>query len=277
VDDPRTFGKVAAANALSDVYAMGARPLACLNLVAFPQGRLADSVLHEIVLGAAEMVVEAGAVIAGGHTIRDDEPKFGLSVTGLVHPSRIWRNTGARPGDALVLTKPIGSGVLLNANLEGAVSAAALCSCLRSMSTLNRTSAEVAAEMEIHSATDVTGFGLAGHVLEMARPQGLHVRLERKSIPCFPEALELYGRGFTTGSNGPNRALVAGHLLVADEIAQPWMELLVDPQTNGGLLFALEGTSAPRLVDHLHAAGVEDARIVGSVLDAGGEARIEIV
>ena len=276
VDDARVFGAVAAANALSDVYAMGGRPLVCLNLVAFPQGRIDDTVLHEMMLGAADKVVEAGAVIAGGHTIRDEEPKFGLSVTGIVHPSRIWRNTGARPGDALVLTKPIGSGVILNANLEGAVSEAALGVCLRSMMRLNRTSAEVALSMEIHSATDVTGFGLLGHLLEMARPDGLQVRLDRRSIPRFPEALELYQSGFSTGSNEPNRALVSVFLRGATEVPRPWMELMVDPQTSGGLLFALAEDQAAQLVDGLHNAGVEDACIIGTVVDASGEAAIEI-
>ncbi|MDP4858414.1 MAG: selenide, water dikinase SelD, partial [Desulfobacterales bacterium] len=169
VNDPYVFGQIAAANALSDVYAMGGRPITCLNLAGFPSKKLGLDVLNQIVAGGLSKITEAGAVLAGGHTTEDEEPKYGLAVTGIVHPLRFWSNAGARPGDALVLTKPLGSGVLFNANLKGWVSTEALTECLTVITQLNRTAAEIMQGFEIHAATDITGFGLSGHAFEMAR------------------------------------------------------------------------------------------------------------
>jgi len=166
VNDPYIYGQIAAANAISDVYAMGGQPIACLNLVSFPSKKLPPEVLHKIVAGALSKITEAGAVLAGGHSVEDDEPKFGLSVTGIVHPDKFWTNQGAQPGDVLILTKPVGSGVLFNANLKKWVSKEAMDACLSILITLNRTAAEVMAGFDIHAATDVTGFGLAGHGLK---------------------------------------------------------------------------------------------------------------
>jgi len=168
VNDPYQFGQIAAANAISDVYAMGGKPITCINLAAFPSKKLGPEILQGIVAGALSKITESGAVLAGGHTIEDDEPKFGLAVTGIVHPKKYWSNAGAKPGDVLILTKPIGSGVLFNANLKGWVSEGALNECISTISTLNKTAAEIFSNFEIHAVKDITGFGLAGHGFERA-------------------------------------------------------------------------------------------------------------
>ena len=263
VDDPFTFGQIGAANSLSDVYAMGGRPVACLNLIGFPEEDLGPEVLHGIVEGALSKITEAGAVLAGGHTTNDDEPKFGLSVTGVVHPDRYWRNAGARPGDALILTKPIGSGVIFNANLRNALPAAALNRTLAVLTELNRTAAETLARFDVHAATDITGFGLAGHALEMAKGSGVTLEIDVDSVPVLPEALEMYERGITTGANAENRAQVGEAALYEKELPGKQGEILVDPQTSGGLFAAVPEAQAGAAVVALHEAGVEASCIVG--------------
>ena len=263
VDDPFTFGQIGAANSLSDVYAMGGRPVACLNLIGFPEEDLGPEVLHGIVEGALSKITEAGAVLAGGHTTNDDEPKFGLSVTGVVHPDRYWRNAGARPGDALILTKPIGSGVIFNANLRNALPAAALNRTLAVLTELNRTAAETLARFDVHAATDITGFGLAGHALEMAKGSGVTLEIDVDSVPTLPEALEMYERGITTGANAENRAQVGEAALYEKELPGKQGEILVDPQTSGGLFAAVPEAQAVAAVEALHEAGVEASCIVG--------------
>jgi selenide,water dikinase len=208
VNDPFVFGQVAAANALSDVYAMGGRPVTCLNLVGFPSKKLEQDVLNQIVAGGLSKITEAGAVLAGGHTIDDDEPKFGLAVTGVVHPEKYWTNSGAQPGDRLILTKPIGSGVIFNANLKNWVSAAALSECLAIITELNKTAAEILQQFNVHAATDITGFGLAGHAYEMAAASGVCLQLEIDRVPIMDEALAMYERGMSTGVNRSIRQLV---------------------------------------------------------------------
>ncbi len=267
-DDPETFGRIAAANAISDVYAMGGRPVTCVNLVAFPSKKLPASTLAGIIRGAQEKIREAGAVLAGGHSVEDPEPKFGLAVTGLVHPEKVWTNAGARPGDSLVLTKPVGSGVLLNANLKGWVSEPDMAACIASLETLNRRAAEVAAGFPVHAATDITGFGVAGHVLEMARGAGRVFRLRHDALPVLSGALATYRRGMTTGSNASNEELVGPHLRFHRELDAAERSLYFDPQTNGGLLFALAADQAEALLDALRRAGLEAAAIIGSVLEA---------
>jgi selenide,water dikinase len=269
VDDPYLFGQIAAANALSDVYAMGGKPLLCLNLAGFPSAKLEIEVLHKILAGAASKVIEAGALVVGGHTTEDDEPKFGLAVTGLVHPDRVWTNAGARPGDRLILTKPIGSGVLFNAQRKGWVSEGAMARCLEVITTLNQAAAQAASGFTVHAATDITGFGLAGHALEMAQGSGVTVVLEEARIPTLPEALAMYQRGMTTGVNGVNGDLVAGKIRYASEAPAAQRELLIDPQTSGGLLLVVPEAEATGLLDALHGAGVEDAVLVGRVEATG--------
>ena len=267
VDDPFTFGRIGAANSLSDVYAMGGRPVACLNLIGFPEEDLGPEVLHGIVEGALSKITEAGAVLAGGHTTNDDEPKFGLSVTGVVHPDRYWRNAGARPGDALILTKPIGSGVIFNANLKGLLSREALERTLAVLTELNKTAAETLARFDVHAATDVTGFGLAGHALEMARGSGVTLEIDVDSVPILPEALEMYEAGVTTGANAGNRGQVGEAALYEKELPGRKGEILVDPQTSGGLFAAVPEAQAGAAVGALHEAGVEAACIVGGAVD----------
>jgi len=264
-DDPETFGRIAAANALSDVYAMGGRPVTCVNLVAFPSKKLPASILAGIIRGAREKIVEAGAVLAGGHTVEDPEPKFGLAITGLVHPDEVWTNSGARPGDVLVLTKPLGSGVILNANLKGWVSEADLAACLTVLETLNRRAAEIARAFEIHAATDVTGFGLAGHALEMARGAGCRFRLVHENLPVLSGARAMYERGMSTGANDTNEALARPHLRFTRALDKTERDLYFDPQTNGGLLFALPQAEGESLVSALRSGGVAEATIIGGV------------
>ncbi|MCB2170810.1 MAG: selenide, water dikinase SelD, partial [Deltaproteobacteria bacterium] len=259
-------GQIAAANAISDVYAMGGRPITCLNLVAFPSGKLAPEVLHRIVGGAVDKITEAGAVLIGGHTIEDDEPKFGLAVNGIVHPDRLWTNAGARPGDVLVLTKPIGSGVLFNANIKNWVSEQALADCITHLTTLNRVACETMQRFDIHAVTDVTGFGLAGHSYEVARASGVLLTITMDRLPVMREALEMYRRGVNTGVNPHNRRMVADFLQMAGDWPTWHQEILYDPQTSGGLLAAVAPEEADALVDALHAAGIEHACRIGEVM-----------
>jgi selenide,water dikinase len=265
VNDPFVFGQVAAANALSDVYAMGGRPVTCLNLVGFPSKKLEPDVLNQIVAGGLSKITEAGAVLAGGHTIDDDEPKYGLAVTGVVHPGKYWTNSGAQPGDRLILTKPIGSGVIFNANLKNWVSAAALAECLAIITELNKTAAEILERFDVHAATDITGFGLAGHAYEMAAASGVCLQLEIDRVPIMDEALAMYERGMSTGVNRSIRQLVETHMRF-DRDLPPWhREIIMDPQTNGGLLVAVGESRATELIEALQKAGVSAASIVGRV------------
>ena len=265
VDDPEIFGEIAAANAISDVYAMGGVPLTCLNLVCFPSKKLSPDVLQGIIRGALKKIRESGAVMAGGHTVDDEEPKFGLAVTGLVHPDKVWRNGGALPGDKLILTKPIGSGVLLNANLKKLVSKSALDKCLDSMRELNASAARVLSEFSVHAATDVTGFGLAGHGLEMARASGFTLEIEFDRLPILDEAALMYKKGITTGSNATNRKAAGDQIEFADSLDKTSAELMFDPQTSGGLLVAVHPDQCETALTALHKAGVSSARCIGQV------------
>lgn len=267
VNDPYVFGQIAAANAISDIYAMGGRPITCLNLICFPPDKLAPEVLQQMVAGALNKITEAGAVLAGGHTVEDDEPKFGLAVTGTVHPEKYWANSGARVGDVLILTKPIGSGVLFNANIKKWVSKRALEECLAILTTLNKTAATVMADFEIHAATDVTGFGLAGHGFEMAMGSDVCLQIRIKDIPLMREALEMYKKGMSTGLNAHNRQLVEKNTRFSNETAQWYRELVYDPQTSGGLLAALPESQGRDLLQALKDAGQTGSQIIGRVTD----------
>ena len=264
VNDPFVFGQIAAANALGDVYAMGGRPITCLNLVGFPAKKLEPEVLHRIIAGGLSKITEAGAVLAGGHTIDDDEPKYGLAVTGVVHPDKFWTNSGVQPGDVLILTKPIGSGVIFNANLKKWVSADALNECLTIITELNQKAAEIFKQFDIHSVTDVTGFGLAGHAYEMATASGVCLELNLDDIPIMKEALEMYERGVSTGVNRMIRQLVESNMHFERDLPQWHREIIMDPQTSGGLLAAVSEDHAAPLIEALQNAGVLAARIIGS-------------
>lgn len=265
VDDPYLFGQIAAANAISDVYAMGGRPLTCLNLAMFPSKKLEMEVLHQIVAGALSKVTESGAVLAGGHTIEDDEPKFGLAVTGIVHPRNYWGNRGAKAGDALILTKPIGSGVLFNGSIKGRVSEEAMKECITILTQLNRKAAETAADFEVHAATDITGFGLAGHAYEMAKGSQVAIEFSMERIPVMREALKMYEMGVTTGVNAYNRDLVAGAIRFEKGLPQWRREIVYDPQTSGGLLIAVPQSQGDALVKALRTQGNQWSSMVGRV------------
>ena len=265
VDDPYLFGQIAAANSLSDIYAMGGKPLSCLNIAGFPADKLDSEILTGIISGALQKITEAGAVLLGGHTTDNDEPIFGLTVTGMVHPENIWRNSGAQPGDQLILTKALGSGVLFNANLKNLVSAKALGECLDSLIVLNKTAAEVFTDFEIHAATDITGFGFAGHALEMLSGPDLSFNITLDAIPIMNEAREMYERGVTTGVNQTNRTLVENNWNFAEGISVTQQELMLDPQTSGGLLVAVPEAQTSTILKALHNAGVTSSAQIGSV------------
>jgi len=277
VDDPTWFGRIAAANALSDVYAMGGRPVLALNLVMFPAAELGAEVLGEVLRGGLEKIAEAGAALAGGHSVEDQEPKYGLAVTGVVHPERIWTNCGARPGDALVLTKPLGTGVLFNACRSGKLSSSELLPLLPEIAELNRRAAEVASAFEVHAATDVTGFGLAGHALEVARGSRVRLAFDFSALPVYPLALEMYRRGQSTGANRPNRALAAGALEVGERLTAEEHELLFDPQNSGGLLLSVPAPQADDLTAALRSEGISAATRVAEVSeDPTGLGRLSV-
>ena len=265
VDDPYLFGQIAAANSISDIYAMGGKPLTCLNLVGFPADKLGPEILHGIVEGALSKITESGAVLAGGHTTDDEEPKFGLSVTGIVHPQKYWRNVGAKPGDVLILTKPIGSGVIFNANLKNWVSEQALEECIQTITTLNKQAAAIMADFDIHAVTDITGFGLGGHALEMAEGSGVTLEIRTDDVPIMREALEMYQKGMRTGVNPANRALIEESTHFEKSLPAWHEEIFVDPQTSGGLLMSLPASQSESLLEALRNSGVTKAQIVGNV------------
>jgi selenide,water dikinase len=268
VDDPVWFGRIGAANALSDIYAMGGRPVTALNLVMFPIKKLGTEVLRQILLGAHEKVSEAGASLAGGHSVDDDEPKYGLAVTGVVAPDRILTNCGVRPGDVLVLTKRLGTGVLFNACRSKRLPAAELEALLPEVAALNRTALEVALPFEIHACTDITGFGILGHALEMARGSSVRIDLDFAALPFYPDALSMYRKGETTGSNKANRQLVESELRLLAALSSAEQELLFDPQTSGGLLLSLPPEQGEQLAAQLRAVGVAHAAIVGRAVES---------
>ncbi len=275
VDDPRAFGAIAAANALSDIYAMGARPLFALNIVGFPVNRLPIRVLQEILQGAADKAAEAGIPIVGGHSVEDSEPKFGWAVTGVVHPDRILTNRGARPGDALILTKPIGLGILSTAAKRGAASPAAIARGIGVMSALNRAAAEAMAGARVHACTDVTGFGLIGHLLEMTSSSGVDAEVWAGAVPVLEEARELAQAGLIPGGTRDNLEHCSPHLDWDPEIPEVERLLLCDAQTSGGLLIIVNEEDAPDLLRGLQAAGVEVAARIGG-LSQPGTGRIRV-
>lgn len=268
VDDPYWFGQIAAANSLSDIYAMGGKPLIALSLVMFPSKVLDKGVLREILRGGNDKVIEAGASMAGGHSVDDNEPKYGLAVTGTVRPDRILTNSGARDGDALVLTKPLGTGTLFNACRAKKLPFGELELLLPQVAALNGKSLEVALHFDVHACTDITGFGIVGHSWEMAAGSGMEINLSYRDLPFYPHALDMYRKGVTTGSNKPNRRLSEGHLEIVAAISRDEEELLFDPQTSGGLLLAVEEARAGDLINALRDAGVRSAVKIGNVAGA---------
>jgi selenide,water dikinase len=274
VDDPYQFGLIAAANALSDVYAMGGRPLCAMNIVTFPAGKMSIDVLRETLRGGLDKLREAGVALVGGHSVTDPELKYGLSVTGVVHPDRIWTNAGARAGDRLVLTKPLGTGIVNTAIKAGEASAAAVDEVVASMVRLNRDAASVAARFYVRACTDVTGFGLVGHTDEMIRGTGLGARIDAAALPSFEEAHKHAAMGFLPGGLSRNRDHWQETLHVAAGVAPFAVDLVCDPQTSGGLLIAIGAEEADALVAALRDADVPAVAIGVFVTDP--KERIEL-
>ena len=269
VDTPYEFGAIAAANALSDVYAMGGNPILAINLVAFPDN-LELGILQEILRGGAEKVREAGAVIAGGHSISDPEPKYGLSVTGTVAVDRVIRKSGAQPGDKLILSKPLGTGVITTALKRGVASAEFVDSAVASMSRLNQIAARLAQKYDVRAMTDITGFGLAGHGHEMARLSKVAFRLDFQAIHWLPGAIKYAKQGIFPGGTDRNRECFSTWLQIEATPASYVESLLYDPQTSGGLLMAVAENRADDLLSDMTSKG-ENAAIVGSVVEGAGE------
>ena len=268
VDDPYWFGRIAAANALSDIWAMGARPLFALNLVCFPAKTLPLEILAEILRGGAEAAAKAGAPILGGHSIDDPEPKYGLAVTGVVHPDRILRNVGARPGDQLLLTKPLGSGILTTAIKRGILPEPETDRVTALMAELNRAAGEVlAASGAVHALTDVTGYGLLGHAWEVAEGSRALLRFRAADVPLLPGVRDLATKGVVPGGSKANLEWVRPHVRFAAAVDPAWQQVLADAQTNGGLLAAVDPELTPRVLTLLHDVGVPAAH-VGEVAPA---------
>ncbi len=269
VDDPYWFGQISAANSISDVYSMGGKPLTALNVVMFPSKHLDMGVLRDILRGGHDKVVEAGACLVGGHTVDDEEPKYGLSVSGTVHPDRIITNAGAVPGDALILTKPLGTGVLFNAVRSGKLPYNEIeREILPTIAALNGSAMAAALKFDLHACTDITGFGILGHLLEVAHGCNARVVIRYKALPFYPGALDMYKKGETTGSNLPNRAMVARHNLeMRVKLSKAEENLLYDPQTSGGLLLSLPATQADDLIAALNKAGASVAVRIGDLVD----------
>jgi selenide,water dikinase len=266
VDDPRTFGCIAATNALNDVFAMGGRPLLALSVTAFPE-ELPTEVLGEVLAGAAEATRDAGAILAGGHTIRDDEPKYGLAVVGTVHPEGVWRKSGARPGDVVLLTKPLGTGLVLQAVRDGRAPDGALDAAIAAMTELNRDAADTLRSFTPNAVTDVTGFGLLGHAHETAERSGVHIALDVESLPALPGALELAAAGVRTGGDRRNREFAGPH--VSSDAPDELEALAYDPQTAGGLLVTLPSDKRVVLEATFAAAGLP-LYAIGRVEDGHG-------
>ena len=263
VDDPYVFGQIAAANALSDVYAMGGDPITALNIVGFPKGQMDVAILTDILRGGIERATEAGAVVIGGHTIIDPELKYGMAVTGVVHPRRVLRNVGVREGDALVLTKALGTGIVTTALKQRKASRTHVREAVRSMVALNKVASRMARTFGVHACSDVTGFGLLGHAAEMAMGSGITLALDSSALPIIPGAMKLAGRGFLTGGCRRNRAYLEDKVVVSPSIEPELTEIAFDPQTSGGLIVALERRAAARLVTRLRSSGIVSAAIVG--------------
>ncbi len=276
VDDPFLFGQIAVANALSDVYAMGGTPLTGMNLVAFPIKTMPASILKEILLGGLSKLKEAGVALVGGHSIEDPEIKYGLSVTGLIHPQKILTNAGARVGDKLVLTKALGTGIVATALKGGMASEEAIRKIVESMATLNRTASEWMIKCGAHACTDITGFGFIGHALEMAIASGVGLMIEAEAVPVFPEALEYAKIGLVPGGAHANRQFFSCKVEMSSNLSDLLLDILYDPQTSGGLLISLPKDQTEMLLKGLRDEGHSSSAVIGEVV-AEPKGRIRIL
>jgi len=271
VDDPYWFGQIAVANALSDVYAMGGTPVTAMNLVAFPLKDMELSVLRQILQGGMDKLTEAGVSLVGGHSVEDKELKYGLSVTGIIHPDKILSKKGFRPGDKLVLTKPLGTGIINTAIKGGLASDQIIEKVTGMMAHLNRTPAEVMQGFEVHACTDVTGFGLLGHLCEMVVESDYGVAITAGDTPVYPEAREYAAMGLVPAGTYNNRKFREEFVTFDDTIDPVTQDILFDAQTSGGLLIMVDPADAAGLVEGLHAQGVEDSAIIGEVIESPKE------
>jgi len=269
VDDPYTFGRIAVTNALSDIYAMGGKPITAMNIVCFPIRTMDVKILREILRGGLDQMREAGVLLIGGHSVEDNEPKYGLSVTGVIHPDKILFNNGAKAGDHLILTKPLGTGIVSTALKGGLADAALVARSVACMTTLNSKAAELMAETaEIHACTDVTGFGFLGHALEMAEGSGIGMRIRSAAVPHFKGIRPFVEEGLVPGGLIRNRKFREKQLDVGPDCPDWLIDILFDPQTAGGLLISLPPDAAEGLLRKMHAAGIDEAAIVGEVIPA---------
>lgn len=266
VDDPYYFGQIAAANALSDVYAMGGKPLTCMNIVCFPIKEMPKDVLKKILKGGLEKICEAGAILVGGHSVEDKEIKYGLSVTGIVRSDGVITNAGAKVGDILILTKPVGTGIIATATKGNIASQKAIETLIRICSTLNAKASEIALRHNVHALTDVTGFGLTGHLLEMAYASNKEMELFAENVPIISEALEYASMGFVPAGTYANRSFCSCSVEIVDGISPPLLDLMFDAQTSGGLLISLPKEKSRSCLNELHREGVRDAAIIGQVV-----------
>ena len=278
VDDPRWFGRIAAANSLSDVYAMGGKPLTAMNIVGWPR-ELDIAILGEVLAGGLDKIEEAGAVLCGGHSVVDHEVKYGLSVTGIVHPKRFWRNAGAKEGDALLVTKPLGMGAVSTAMKkdkleEGAASAAMTESAMQVMATLNKRASEIAAEFDVHAGTDITGFGFAGHSCEMAQDTGLQLVVDAAQLPLMDGALDLVRAGSLSGGCARGKQHFGGRVQIDSNVDAALADLVFDAETSGGLLIAVPADQAEKLSARLRDAGVPSHAIAGHFVSRSDDAPI---
>ena len=266
VDDPYIFGQVAAANALSDVYAMGGKPLTAMNIVCFPVKTMDMSILREILTGGLAKLHEAGVTLVGGHSVEDKELKYGLSITGVAHPQKVILNTGARVGDRLILTKQLGTGIINTALKGGVADEVAVSKAVKCMVTLNGKASELMLTVDVHACTDVTGFGLLGHACEMIEGTDVGMVIYSSQVPFFPEVKELSEMGMIPGGLHRNREFRISMVEISPEIPLFMVDVLFDPQTSGGLLISVPGAEAEPLLDRMHKEGIEEAAIIGEVV-----------
>ena len=263
VDDRYVFGQIAATNSLSDVYAMGGEPKTAMNIVCFPKGKMEMEVLGEILKGGADKVKESGAVIIGGHSIIDEEIKYGMAITGVIHPDKIFRNVGVQEGDALILTKPLGTGIITTALKKGKASKESVDEAVAFMTTLNAAASAVMCKYPVHACSDVTGFGILGHALGMASGSGVTLVIESQKLPIMHRAPRLAEKGYITGGCKRNRDYLKDKITVEKSLPEGIVEVAFDPQTSGGLLIAVAKRLAAKLIEDLQAAGVTAATQVG--------------
>ena len=268
VDDAYDFGQIAVANALSDVYAMGGRPLLAMNIICFPSTGMDISILQEILRGGFDKMQESGVLLVGGHSVDDNEIKYGLSVTGTVHPNKVLKNIGGRPGDVVILTKPLGTGIISTAIKAGMVDKNVEKKVIKSMKSLNKKPAELMDGLPVHACTDVTGFGLLGHACEMIEGLDVGMRIFAARIPVFAKALEYARMGLIPGGTYRNQEYRASMVDIEHGIDEELVKVLFDPQTSGGLLIVLPDAEAGRLLSLLHAEGIRDAALVGEITPA---------